>query len=156
MKDLLRESVCDARNLGEVYGGVMRAFRILDANGPSKAFLYVSGVITSYGDARVNLAEMARRTEEIRVLRDGIFAPTCIFSDPLTQRLAGKKYRHEDWMTFWTKVICSGYVGGVILTPGWERSRGADTEYAIARNLGLAIYFYDDTDLLLFQGSGIL
>lgn len=157
MRDALRNALCFAQNLDEVFYGVTRVFRVLDPDGPSKKFFYVSGVITSQGDASINLAKMERRTEEIRVLCSRkVFAPTCVFSDPLARRMRDMCYRHEDWMVFWTRVICSGYVGGVILTPGWERSRGADIEYAIARNLGLAVYFYNDTDLSLFQESGIL
>ena len=157
MRDALQESVGHAKNLDEVYQGVLRVFQVLDADGPSKMFLYVSGVITSYGDMRVNLAEMERRADEIRAMCDQkVFAPTCVFPEQLAQRMHSRQYRYGDWMTFWTKVLCSGYVGGVILTSGWERSRGADTEYAIARNLGLAVYLYDDIELRPFQGSGIL
>lgn len=157
MKDALYKAVGHAKNLDEVVRGVREVFHALDPRGPSRSFLYVSGVITSHGDMRINLAEMARRTDEIKALRgQNIFAPTCIFSDTLAHRMHDLGYRHEDWMIFWTKIICSGYVGGVILTPGWERSRGADMEYAIARNIGLAVYFYNDVGLSLFQGSGIL
>ncbi len=157
MRDILHENVGHAQNLDEVYRGVLRAFQVLDADGPSQAFLYVSGVITSYGDMRVNLAEMLRRTEEIRVLcvDRQVFAPTCVFPEPLAQWMNGMRYRHEDWMAFWTKILCSGYVGGVVLTPGWERSRGADMEYAIARNLGLAVYRYDDRELSIIH-DGVL
>lgn len=153
MQDALHQALCHADNLDEVYRGVMSVFHFFDPDGPSKTFLYVSGVITSYGDREINFAKMARRTEEVKVLFGDryVFAPTCVFPKSLAQRMNGMRYRHEDWMVFWTRVICSGYIGGVILTPGWERSRGADIEYAIARNLGLAVYLYDDIDLLPFQ-----
>lgn len=141
-----------AGTLDEVFDGMMNVFRANDLEGSSGKLWYISGVIASYGDIAENRAAIARRTEMIRKISDGIvFAPTCVFSQTFVERLQTNGYRHEDWMAFWTRVLASGYVGAVVMTPGWERSRGADMECAIARNLGLAIYYYDDVVLSVLE-----
>ena len=121
------------------------------AFGAQKA-IYVSGVIGSYGVVVENRGRMAMRVEALKaILGPTVFAPTCIFSDSLYQKLKVCGYRHADWMAFWTHVLCTGYVGTMVMTPGWEYSRGADMEYSIARNMGMSIYYYDDENLLRLE-----
>lgn len=152
MKEEFFAALEKAGTLDEVFDGVMDVFRAYVSAGLSGKFWYVSGVITSYGNSAENITAMVRRTEMLKEISDGVvFAPTCVFSQTLVERLQTNGYRHEHWMAFWTRVLCSGYVGAVVVTPGWERSRGADMEYAIARNLGLAIYYYDDTVLSVLE-----
>ena len=153
MKECLHKATEYAETLDEVFDRIIAVFRAFDPGGPSRKFWSVSGVITSHGDVAENLVRMANRAEAIKQLSgESVFAPTCVFSAALVEKLqANRRYRHEDWMVFWIRVIRSGYVGAVVVTPLWERSRGADTEYAIARNLGLAIYYYDDVDLFALE-----
>lgn len=143
MREVFHNVMPGADTLDEVFERMAGVFRAYDA---LQKFQYVSGVITSYGDVADNLSRMARRADAIRkILGGAAFAPTDVFPDALVHGLQTRHhYRHEHWMGFWTRVLCSGSVDAIIMTPGWERSRGADMEYAIGRNRGLAIYYYDD------------
>lgn len=109
--------------------------------------VYIAGPIS-----KGPLEENIRRGAEagIRLIKAG-FAPlvpqlTCYMGGPAPEVLPGGT-THDDWMA--TDLPWVAVSDAVLRLPGW--SKGADTEVAMARGLGIPVY--TDIETLISLGS---
>ena len=110
---------------------------------------YVAGVVTSDGPEKIdeNVRNLINCTKNIRKQYNfPIFSSTDIFDKKFIENLdemsLPPKIFEERFLYFWEKILESGYVTDIFLTPGWERSRGAKFEHNIANNKRLEIHYY--------------
>lgn len=103
---------------------------------------YVAGIVTSDGTDKIDyhIKRLEKFTEEVRKkVSFPVFSSTEVFGDTkLWQKFEHEPY--QSWLDFWKKVLGSGHVTDLFLTPGWERSIGAKDEYETAKTRRLQIH----------------
>lgn len=102
---------------------------------------YVSGIISSDGPEFLerNRKILQEKTEKARETYEfPIFSANDIFSPELVDRLGHKS---SNYINFWRKILHAGLVTDVIMTTGWERSKGATDEHITAEILELNIIY---------------
>lgn len=50
-------------------------------------------------------------------------------------------YQEEDNQKLWNKILKSGYITDIFMTPGWKESNGAVSEYIAAKKSGIRISY---------------
>ena len=110
---------------------------------------YVAGIVTSDGTENIdeNVRKLKSYTKNIRKQYNfHIFSSTDIFDKKFIEKLDEMslplKIFEKRFLNFWEKILVSGYITDIFMTPGWERSRGAKFEHNIANNKGLDIHYY--------------
>jgi len=99
---------------------------------------YLSGPIS--GDIEGNLLKFKEAAEELRKRSYKLISPTevCdIVSNPALADMSWDWFMRRD-----IEAMLGDHVGGIILLPGWEASRGARTELYLARALDYNIVEY--------------
>lgn len=111
--------------------------------------IFVSGSVFSDGEDRVadNIARLRRFTDHVAeslgqtafswvdVIYDSdLYGTLDIYHLPYQTRL-------ERVMGFWRTILSSGHVTEVCMTPGWERSTGAQDEHRTAQQHALTIHY---------------
>jgi len=96
---------------------------------------YLSGPIS--GDTKGNIAKFRDASAELRARGYKILCPTEVCDIDKDPSLVGKTW---DWfMRRDIEALMADHVGGIILLPGWEQSRGARVELNLARSLNYVI-----------------
>lgn len=113
---------------------------------------YVAGVISSEGPKyfemnRKRLVSYARKLREIHEFP--IFSAVDVFSDNIYAQLEEMALPFDEKevkiRSFWRKILKSGCVTDIFMTPRWERSKGASDEHRTAKQIGLKIHYPGDT-----------
>jgi len=94
-----------------------------------KQILYISGPMTGYKD--YNFPAFKKAAQKLRSQRYRVRNPAENFAG--RTNLTRSEYMRQD-----IKMLLD--VEGVVVLPGWEKSRGAQTEIRVALELGLPIY----------------
>lgn len=109
---------------------------------------YVAGIITSDGPGyfeanRKRLADYVRKLRKIH--KFPMFSAVDVFSSEVYERLEEWKLpfseREVKARYFWRKILKSGHVTDVFMTPRWEKSKGATDEHETARKIGLRTHY---------------
>lgn len=77
-----------------------------------------------------------------------MFSAIDVFSSEIYERLAEWKLpfneREVKARSFWRKILKSGHVTDIFMTPRWEKSKGATDEHKTAKEIGLKIHYIKD------------
>lgn len=112
---------------------------------------YVAGIITSDGPGyfvanRKRLADYVRKLRKIH--KFPMFSAVDVFSSEVYERLEEWKLpsseREAKVRSFWRKILKSGHVTDVFMTPRWEKSKGALDEHKTAKKIGLRTHYIKD------------
>lgn len=144
MKHLIKKSVSQATSLEEIETILISIFHQVKNQAQTTQIGYVSGIITSDGPEFIqrNIKVLIRHTKRIRKNQQfPIFSATDIFNDDLFKRLQVNNYKNTDYEIFWDKLLRSGHVTDIFMTPRWQESRGCNLEHAAALELKLKIYY---------------
>jgi hypothetical protein len=114
----------------------------------AKRIGYVAGIVTSDGPENIdkNVKNLTKFTNKIRERNSfPIFSSTDVFSKKCIAKLdemnlPPEKIEVEFWK-FWRKLLRSGYITDIFMTPGWDRSLGAQDEHKTAKKAGLKIHY---------------
>ncbi len=112
---------------------------------------YVAGIITSDGPEyfqanRKRLADYVKKLRKIH--KFPMFSAIDVFSSEVYERLKEWKLpfaeREMKVRSFWRKILKSGHVTDIFMTPRWEKSKGASDEHRTAKKIGLKIHYIEE------------
>src|SRR3989344_5250014 len=152
MKHKLRKAVTNCNTLEEVLNEVVRVFK--DIKETSERIGFVSGIVTSDGPIHIqrNLLRLENFTQTLSQKTNfPLFSARCVFTDELYRVLDEGGAKNDDYLAFWDKLLRSGYVTDVFMTPRWEKSMGATNENKLANSLALKIHYVEEM-VLVEQG----
>lgn len=143
-------SLRSAKTLHHVKRDLVKLFKTTkkQAGGGIIRIGYVAGIITSDGHEyfeanRKRLADYVKKLRKIH--KFPIFSAIDVFSSEVYERLTEWKLpftkREVKARSFWRKILKSGHVTDVFMTPRWEKSKGATDEHKTARKIGLRIHY---------------
>lgn len=152
MNRQIYEEIKHATKLSHVAEGLAKAFETVKSSSENERIGYVSGVITSDGDENMhsNIAILERYTRALHK-KEGIpmFFSFDVFGNGVYSKIEEAQFerelREEHFRKFWKMIIGSGHITDMYMTPGWDRSRGANEEYDVAKKLGIKIHFVDES-----------
>lgn len=101
---------------------------------------FVSGKIMADGFvfSFKNLAEIAKHERKIRKSEHiPIFSATDFLLNELVNTVFRGKASGDE---YWRDIIESGYITDIYMTPGWEKSNGAKSEFDSAKKKNLKIH----------------
>lgn len=141
------ESIKKATNLNQIYTLLITVLEEYVDHKPHKLG-YVAGIVTSDGPDNINnnVKILKKFTNKIRKRNNfPIFSSTDAFSKKSIRKLDEMKLPpekiEEEFWKFWRKILTSGYITDIFMTPGWDRSRGAQDEHKTAKKAGLKIHY---------------
>lgn len=150
MKEIIIPALSNTNTLIEVHQRMIEIFQEIKKKG-SDRIGYVAGIISSDGEnnIQVNATRLRTITDILRQIHNlPLFACTDIFysNAPRVSELSLPYDERERALNnFWQRILESGHVTDIFMTPRWEISRGAKKEHEIAQKLGLKIYHVDPT-----------
>jgi len=146
MKGRISKAVESATSLDEISKLLIRELKKIQKEGEPRIG-YIAGIITSDGPENIsqNVARLSRFTKRVRQETGfPIFSSTDVFSNKLFAQIGGPtKYTQRDWHLFWRKVLGSGAVTDVFMTPRWQESRGATDEHKTSTKMKVQIHIID-------------
>lgn len=141
-----------AKNLTHVYEELIKLFEISKKEKGILRIGYVAGILTSDGIKHFerNRKRIVKHAEKLRKIHKfPMFCTVDVFSNDVYTRLEEYKLlfeeREERFRKFWRKILKSGHVTDVFMTPCWEKSKGASDEHKTAKKIGLTIHYVEDT-----------
>lgn len=149
----IRSALKSARSLVHVKKELIKLFKVTknQAGGGIIRIGYVAGIINSDGPKyfEINRNKLAAHTEKLRrIHRFPIFSAVDVFSDNICAQLEEMELsfekREEKVRKFWCKILKSGHVTDIFMTPRWEKSKGASDEHKTAKQIGLRIHYLED------------
>lgn len=112
---------------------------------------YVAGIIGSDGPKyfEINRKRLANYVEKLRrIHKFPIFSAVDIFSDNIYAQLEEMALpfaeKEEKMRSFWRKILKSGHVTDIFMTPRWDKSKGATDEHKTAVRIGLTVHYIED------------
>lgn len=112
---------------------------------------YVAGIISSDGPKyfEINRKRLANYVKKLRrIHKFPMFSAVDVFSDNIYAQLEEMALsfaeREEKMRSFWGKILRSGHVTDIFMTPRWDKSKGATDEHRIAKRIGIAIHYIED------------
>ncbi|MBI2027995.1 MAG: hypothetical protein HYT07_00155 [Candidatus Levybacteria bacterium] len=147
MKKLLEIALSEVVDLNQTSERLINLFVSLKAQKVG----YVAGIINSDGPS---LVQRNRKllNQYTRILKEDhklpLFSAVDVFTDSVCKRLREYRLtiseREKKFYGFWDKVLSSGHVTDIFMTPRWEISRGARDEHRVAVKNGLKIHYVED------------
>lgn len=111
----------------------------------------MAGILTSDGAEyfEINRKRLADYVKKLRKIHKfPIFSAVDVFSSEVYERLKEWRLpfneREVKVRSFWRKILKSGHVTDVFMTPRFEKSKGAQDEHKTAKEFGLKIHYLED------------
>ncbi len=111
----------------------------------------MAGIINSDGPKYFerNRKRLVNHAAKLRKLHDfPMFTAVDVFPPEIYNNLKEWKLSFEEReakvRNFWQKILKSGHVTDVFMTPRWEKSKGAQDEHKTAKRLGLTIHYLQE------------
>lgn len=140
-----------AKNLIHVRKELIKLFRATK-NGKGIRIGYVAGIINSDGleYVEINRKKLSDHTGKLRkIYKFPMFSAVDVFSDNIYAQLEEMALSFEERevkvRSFWRKILKSGCVTDIFMTPRWDKSKGAADEHKTAKQIGLKIHYVEDT-----------
>lgn len=112
---------------------------------------YVAGIVNSDGPQyfEINRKKLANHAGKLRrIHKFPMFSAVDVFSDYVYAQLEEMELsfdqREAKMRSFWRKILKSGCVTDIFMTPRWDRSNGAVDEHKTAKTIGLTIHYIKD------------
>jgi hypothetical protein len=151
LRKLIFEAVKDAKDLEESAVRTLETFKKAYEDYGATRIGYVSGVVTSDGPEfmLINTKILARYTDHLAKTSEiPLFAATdVLFNADFAPRL--EKRPEPEFYRFWRRILQSGYVTDILMSPRWRISNGAKDELEAAKEVGLRVHYLDDHKDLL-------
>ena len=147
MKESLKDAIVSSNTINEAEEKLISTLDEIRHQNPEIRVYFVSGIVTSDGPSFVkrNLQVLQDRALRIAEKVDGIvFSAANIFNSELFKKFDSAGATNEDYLIFWERVLNSGQITDVVMTPRWEESGGARRENETAITIGLQIHDYQD------------
>lgn len=141
----------NAKNLVHVRTELFKLFKATK-NGAETKIGYVAGIINSDGPKYfqrnrkrlVNHAAKLRKQHKFPMFTAVDVFPEKIYKNLEEWKLSFEK-REAKVRNFWRKILKSGHVTDIFMTPRFEKSKGATDEHKTAKKVGLKIHYVKDT-----------
>ncbi len=111
----------------------------------------MAGIINSDGPKYIdaNRKKLTFHAEKLRKIhRFPMFTAVDVFPQEIYKNLEEWKLsfekREAKVRNFWQKILKSGYVTDIFMTPRFEKSKGAQDEHKTAKRLGLTIHYLQE------------
>lgn len=149
-------SLKSAKTLHHVKRNLVKLFEITRKKNNIEKIGYVAGIITSDGREyfaanRKRLADYVKKLREIH--KFPMFSAVDVFSSEVYERLGEWKlpFREREIKAryFWRKILKSGHITDIFMTPRWEKSKGASNEHETAKKIGLRIHYLKEAEQIL-------
>lgn len=145
-------SLKSAKTLHHVKRDLVKLFKTTKEKNNTIKIGYVAGIITSEGAEhfKVNRKRLADYVKKLRrIHKFPMFSAIDVFSSEVYERLVEWKLpfdeREVKARSFWRKILKSGHITDVFMTPRWEKSKGAVDEHETAKKIGLTIHYVEAT-----------
>jgi hypothetical protein len=140
-----------SRNLSHVKKELIKLFKAT-RNGNGIKIGYVAGIINSDGPEyfEINREKLVNHAAKLRKLHNfPMFTAVDVFPQEIYKNLEewtlSFEKREAKVRNFWRKILKSGYVTDIFMTPRWDKSKGATEEHETAKEIGLRIHYIEDT-----------
>ncbi len=154
MNDRFYKEIKDSTTLTHVAEGLIKVFKEVRTAEKSEKLGYVSGIITSDGNKKIkdNMNRLEKYTIALRnKLSFPVFSGVDVFEDRVYSKLEEREFaremRQNHFIEFWRKVLRSGHITDIFMTPRWEESEGARDEMDIAKKQKIEIHFINEAFL---------
>jgi hypothetical protein len=144
----MQESLIHARCIDDVESTLLKLLAEHKQLPNSNRIGFVSGSLFSDGPKFVerNMRRLEEYTNQLRAAHQfPIFSAIEVFYSGLSNQLEEYKgsmeARRPRLITFWKNVLSFGHITDIFMTPGWERSEGAQDEHLNAQKSGVTIHY---------------
>lgn len=152
MREIFLERLNGSFTLTEVRNRVLQVLGQIRAQNPTVPVRYVAGIVSSDGYDRMahNVERLERLTQQARSVYGGfVFSAVDVFGhtglwNKLVPLIHRGQLSGDDFIEFWRAILGSGAVDEVLLTPGYERSKGATDEQRTAQKHNITLRFLHD------------
>lgn len=140
MKHKISTIIKKGNNLDEVADLLIDYLK--KSNGP---VMYVAGMVTSEGPENIekNVAVLESWTQKIA--RENpfiVFSSNDVFGKSrLWKKFDNLGFINQEYVNFWRKILESGAVTDIVMTPRWEISNGARDEHKTAKRHDISIHY---------------
>lgn len=148
MRDEIQGAIKGLTKLEKVLNEVNILLSKVRQKSTEKRLGYVAGIITSDGKEHMqkNIDILAKHTEILKKKYGfPIFSAVDIFGNGVYQKLEDfnqeEHLREKSFIEFWRKILSSGHITDIFMTPRWKESKGAIDEHETAKKLGLTIHY---------------
>lgn len=148
MRDEIQSAIKGLTKLENVLSKINILLSKARQKSTEKRLGYVAGIISSDGIEHMqkNIDILARHTERIKEQYGfPMFSAVDVFGNGVYQKLEDfnkeEHLRHKSFIEFWRKILSSGHVTDIFMTPRWKESKGATDEHETAKKLGLTIHY---------------
>lgn len=141
----------NSKTLHHVRRNLIRLFEDTKLKNKTNRIGYVAGIINSDGPEyyranRKRLTDYVKKLGEIH--KFPMFCAVNVLSSEVYEKLAEWKLpfseREVKARSFWRKILKSGHVTDVFMTPRFEKSEGALDEHKTAKKIGLTIHYVEE------------
>lgn len=153
MRKVLQKKLIKFSSLNEINIELIKFLENLKFAGQLEKIGYVSGILASEGPQSIikNRRKLANYTKQIKVQsKFPVFSTADVFTNKVYTNLEEmrldfdeREYRFRD---FWVKIINSGHITDIFMTPRWTKSKGAVQEHTEALKIGLKIHYFPESD----------
>ncbi|MEK7551727.1 MAG: DUF4406 domain-containing protein [Patescibacteria group bacterium] len=148
MRNEIQSAIKGLTKLENVLQEVNNLLNEIRKQSTEKRIGYVAGIITSDGKEHMqrNIDILEKHTEKIKKQYGfPIFSAVDIFGNGVYQKLDDfnqeERLREKSFIEFWRKILSSGHVTNIFMTPRWKESKGATDEHETAKKLGIKIHY---------------
>ena len=151
MKKLIQIALSEVVTLGEASDRIISLFQVIKTQRESGGKIgYVAGIINSDGPQSVKI-NRRRLTQYAKLLKKlhlfPIFSAADIFTHRVNRTIQEMRLpiveRESRVYIFWRKLLSSGHITDIFMTPRWEISKGAVDEHKTAKRVGLKIHYVE-------------
>lgn len=144
MKHKIKKAVRQAQSLDRVYEAVMGVVLEEIKGKSTKKVGYVAGILTSDGPAyfKRNLRLLGIYTRKVqKQYQIPVLSSTEIFTSELFSRLDRNGHKNQDYEDMLVRILESGVITDLFMTPRWEASKGSKREHEVAKQRGITVHY---------------
>ncbi|MBI2613444.1 MAG: hypothetical protein HYW62_01605 [Candidatus Levybacteria bacterium] len=141
----------NSKTLHHVKHSLVRLFKDTKKKNSIEKIGYVAGIITSGGPEyfKANRRRLADYVGKLRKIHNfPMFSAIDVFTSEVYERLEEWKLpfseREVKARSFWRKILKSGHVTDIFMTPRFKKSKGASDEHKTAKEIGLTIHYMNE------------
>lgn len=143
LKQVISLELTNLESLEEIYQRLIFILRDYKNNHNSKIG-FVSGKVNSEGleNKQKNLKRLLIYSENLeKEYCFPVFSCSDITTVQMYERFAKNNIVYRDLLCFWERVIRAKIMTDIFMTPGWEKSKGAQNEHKTAKSCRLKIHY---------------
>lgn len=149
MKSAFDKALKESITLDDVEKSVLKLLKETRNNSDKLGF--VSGTVFSDGPelVKTNINKLSDHTNNLKQMHSfPIFSAVDILYRGLFEKLPESKLeyqkRRKRFFLFWKRILESGHITDIFMTPRWQKSEGATDEHKTAKKTGIHVYYMND------------